>query len=51
MTLFWLHEYPLMMLLSTIFLLHPQTLIKFLRRMTVALKIVVEKEISWPTEA
>ena len=50
MTLFWLREYPSMTLLSSLFLLHPRTLIKFLQRMVSALAKVLRKEISWPSE-
>ncbi len=50
MTLFWLWEYPSMMLLSAIFLHHPQTLIKYLRRMVKALKEALRNEITWPQD-
>ena len=50
MTLFWLREYPSMILLSALFHRHPRTLVKFLKRMIKSLKEVLKNEVTWPTE-
>ncbi len=50
MTLFWLQIYLHMDLLSILFNIHPQSAMKYLRRMIVSLRKVLEKEIVWPTE-
>ena len=50
MTLFWLHEYPSMTLLSVLFHFHPRTLVKFLKRMIRSLKEALKNEITWPSE-
>jgi hypothetical protein len=50
MTLFWLQIYPHMDLLSILFNIHPQSAIKYLHKMIVSLRKVLEKEIAWPTE-
>ena len=50
MTLFFLHQYPTLSFMSTLFLLHEREVTRILKRSLSAMASVLEKDIQWPSD-
>ena len=50
LTLFWMAHYPTLSLIGSMFDIHPRTLTRILKRMTVTLNQVLKDEVKWPTD-